>query len=340
VGLLAVTIISALDAHHWMLGERVQGINNTLDFASRIAQSYQARVAKGELSESDAKREVLSLWDTMGLHTDVNHSPYMEATPLTRTDGGRDAFASGRMFDLSRERDGSISVLRPVAGWEWLVIARVSVEDVNSAFKELLIKYLIWALGVALLSTMWIAHTVCGVQQHMNSDHLTGLLNRKGLDKRMASALSRRGPNKRKLALFLIDLDGFKAVNDTFGHAGGDMLLKAFAARVQSVVRVTDAVARFGGDEFAVIAHGISSLAVAERIAQAIVSTASEPYFIDGHPVSCSASVGIVMRHVCGRVTQRDLFHQADAALYAAKRIGKNQYVVFNDTSSSKSPED
>lgn len=366
-GLFAVSIGSAIDAHQRVLAERLQGLHNILDVAVHIAESYQERVARGELSENDAQKAVLSQWDLMRFHysgyvyaftqdhvlllnpgkprlvgksvldiTDaVGNRPYVELAALARTNGTDYVSAYDRLVD--RRLVEKISAVRAVPNWDWLVAARLYVDDVNSSRRELLITRLMWALSVGLISTLLVVLIVGGVQQHIGRDHLTGVLNRKGFDRRMASALA---ASERKLALFLIDLDGFKAVNDSYGHAGGDALLKAFASRIQSAVRTSDAVARFGGDEFAVIAEGIGSLGAAERVAQTIVSTTSEPYLIDGRPVMCGASVGIALHTARHRITQHELFHQADAALYDAKRAGKNRFIVFGtpETGATKSP--
>ncbi|WER47984.1 diguanylate cyclase [Cupriavidus sp. WKF15] len=361
-GLLAVSVESAIDAHQRVLTERRQGLHNILDVAIRIAESYQERVARGELTEDDAKKAVLTQWELMRFHgsgyvyaftrdyvlllnpgkprlvgksvenlTDaVGRRPYVELAALARTNDTGHVAAFDRLVD--RTLAEKISAARPLPGWDWVVAAKLYVEDVNTTRRKLIIARLAWTLSVGLFSTFLMVLIIGGVQRHVGHDHLTRLLNRKGFDRRMASALTNSRAAERELALFLIDLDGFKAVNDSHGHAAGDALLKMCAVRIQSAVRATDAVARFGGDEFAVIAQGISSIQTAERIAQTIVSAMSEPYLMDGQRVACSASVGIALNTTRHCTTQHELFRQADAALYMAKRAGKNQFIVYDTT--------
>jgi len=358
--LLAVSVGSVLDTHRRVLAERLQGLNSILDVAVHIADSYQERVARGELSESDAKKAVLLQWDLMRFQdggyvyvltqdytplpsrgrpslvskgvvdvTDaMRRRPNVELAPLTLSKGTGHGSTNAMPQDR-RTLTEAISAARTVPSWNWLVGTRVYVEDVNAVRRKLLITRLMWALSVGLISTLLIVLTVSNIQQRMGRDHLTGLLNRKGLDRRMTSVLANVSGGERRLALFLIDLDGFKAVNDTYGHASGDALLSAFSSRIQAAVRSSDAVARFGGDEFAVIAQGISSVAVAERIAQSIVSTACEPYLLDNHSVTCRASVGIALHTSRHRISPHELFLQADAALYDAKRAGKSRFAIF-----------
>jgi diguanylate cyclase (GGDEF)-like protein len=119
-----------------------------------------------------------------------------------------------------------------------------------------------------------------------------------------------------------IDLDGFKGVNDTFGHPVGDELLRVVAARISSVLRETDTIGRLGGDEFVVLVEG-----GAERIAQRIVATLREPFDLGtGSPISITTSIGIATGD---REAAKDLLRDADIALYEAKGAGRNRYAEF-----------
>jgi len=142
-------------------------------------------------------------------------------------------------------------------------------------------------------------------------DPLTGLVNREQLDVELARTQYREGR-----ALLFFDLDAFKDINDGMGHRAGDELLRIVAARLRAGVRQGDVVARFGGDEFAVIVHAASE-AEARRVALRLTKRIAAPADIDGRTVSLQASTGIAM---AGRgITADDLLRQADIAMYEAK---------------------
>jgi diguanylate cyclase (GGDEF)-like protein len=158
-------------------------------------------------------------------------------------------------------------------------------------------------------------------------DALTGLPNRVRFREEMIGALGRleRG---EPLAVLSLDLDGFKAVNDTLGHPIGDLLLQAVAGRLRACVRATDIVARLGGDEFAIL-QGVADqpvefTAVAARLIQAL----AEPFDIEGHQIVIGASVGIAMAPDDGNDPDR-LMKNADMALYRAKEDGRGVYRFF-----------
>lgn len=128
------------------------------------------------------------------------------------------------------------------------------------------------------------------------------------------------------IAVHFIDLDGFKSVNDTWGHPAGDELLVMAGERMRSAVRDGDIVARLGGDEFAVLQLGIRSANAARTLAQRLVTTLSEPYEIDGRNLRVGASVGICLARP--DLMPERIVEEADRALYAAKRDGKGRYVL------------
>ena len=160
-------------------------------------------------------------------------------------------------------------------------------------------------------------------------DSLTGLPNRILFGDRMqiAQARVRRGGS---LALLFCDLDGFKTINDRFGHDTGDRVLAEAAGRLSSMVRPSDTIARVGGDEFAVLCEGIDergAATVAERLAEALV----KPITVDRAAVELTASVGIIMSDDASHSPQ-NLLIAADRAMYAAKRAGGGRYVIGPDT--------
>ena len=160
--------------------------------------------------------------------------------------------------------------------------------------------------------------------QLSNRDAMTGLLNRTGFESFLTRSVD--DGSGSSLALLYIDLDYFKAVNDTHGHPTGDQLLQAFAARLVSLVRPTDAVARLGGDQFAIVLVGARELANADRVAGKVVEAAGLPFAINGLQLQIGASVGIAFG-VDNQVGWRDLIARADAKLYEAKSSGRNCHV-------------
>jgi diguanylate cyclase (GGDEF)-like protein/PAS domain S-box-containing protein len=159
-------------------------------------------------------------------------------------------------------------------------------------------------------------------------DALTGLPNRVLFHERLDEALSRVRRDREKLAVLYLDLDQFKNVNDGLGHPAGDKLLVAVAERLLTCLRVSDTVARFGGDEFAVLQIGFAGPHEASALAERIVTLLSEPYDIDGQQVVIGASVGIALAPADGE-TAEQLLGNADMALYQAKEDGRRNFRFF-----------
>jgi len=163
---------------------------------------------------------------------------------------------------------------------------------------------------------------------HMaHHDALTGLANRVLLRSHIDVALARQGRHGEGFALLLIDLDRFKPVNDTFGHAAGDELLRSVGQRLRECVRDVDVVARLGGDEFAVLQEGAVSRESTTALARRLLDALSASYLLDGHQAVIGASIGIARSADCADVEQ--LFHHADLALYRVKSEGRNGYRLF-----------
>ncbi|MEO7746203.1 MAG: EAL domain-containing protein [Actinomycetota bacterium] len=162
-------------------------------------------------------------------------------------------------------------------------------------------------------------------------DSLTDLPNRAMLLDRTSRALARlaRRPNDGLMALLFCDLDGFKTVNDTHGHAAGDELLVEVARRLSQVMRPTDTVARLGGDEFVVLCENLPTTAEATRIAVRVEEAISRPVPWRGQALTVTASVGIA--YGSATVAAQELVRNADAAMYQAKTLGKNRHEVFDE---------
>ncbi|MFM6987891.1 MAG: diguanylate cyclase domain-containing protein [Arenimonas sp.] len=152
-------------------------------------------------------------------------------------------------------------------------------------------------------------------------DALTRLPNRELFHDRIRRALYRNRRDSGALALLYIDLDGFKQVNDGFGHAGGDALLQHVGRRILRSVRESDTVARFGGDEFVVLLEDIESAQWAQGVADSILDALSRPFELMGRPVGISASIGIALSPEHGD-DEKQLLRRADEAMYAAKHGG------------------
>lgn len=161
-------------------------------------------------------------------------------------------------------------------------------------------------------------------------DTLTQLPNRRLFDKRLRHAIEHVRSSNRMLAVLFLDLDGFKTINDTLGHQAGDLLLVAVAERLASLLRSTDTVARFGGDEFTIILPDINTDFDTRLIGQKIISAFALPFNIDGHwKINVATSIGIA---VCGAndCEPSTVVEHADTAMYAAKTGGKNNYRVYH----------
>jgi diguanylate cyclase (GGDEF)-like protein len=157
------------------------------------------------------------------------------------------------------------------------------------------------------------------------SDALTGLPNRQLFNDRLNMALAQAYRQLGKVALFFLDLDGFKAVNDQLGHDYGDLLLKQVAERLKTCVRSTDTVARLGGDEFTIIL-AIRDKADAKQVAEKILATVRVPYDLNGKVADkVGTSIGIALYPQDGSQAA-DLMRKADASMYAAKQAGKNTF--------------
>ncbi|MFJ3483573.1 diguanylate cyclase domain-containing protein [Pseudomonas sp. NPDC090202] len=163
-------------------------------------------------------------------------------------------------------------------------------------------------------------------EQEARHDALTGLYNRRALDVILPTAQARADRSKLQMALMFIDLDGFKGINDTYGHDAGDDLLKTISSRLQSCVRRTDSLVRLAGDEFIVILEGIVPGADEARVvAQKLLAAIAEPIILKGNVVRSNASVGFAMYEPGSGKQQDELMREADRWMYKAKHLGKGR---------------
>jgi diguanylate cyclase (GGDEF)-like protein/PAS domain S-box-containing protein len=170
-------------------------------------------------------------------------------------------------------------------------------------------------------------------------DSLTGLPNRALFVGRLEHALARTARNQKQLAILFMDLDDFKYVNDTLGHEAGDRLLAMVAKRLQRSLRDQDTLARFGGDEFAVLVEDVMSGHAAVHVAERILKLLDPPFSLAQEELRVSASVGVALSFHATSDQWGTLLSKADAAMYEAKRKGKARYAIYDPATHLRSRE-
>jgi diguanylate cyclase (GGDEF)-like protein len=162
-------------------------------------------------------------------------------------------------------------------------------------------------------------------------DQLTGLPNRTLLQDRLEQAILRAQRHNQKIAVFVLDIDRFKRINDSLGHAGGDALLAAVARRLASAVRETDTVARMGGDEFVIVMPDFKNIDDVKRCGLQIVHSTARPINIGDRQINVTLSVGVCI-YPDSALETNELFKNADAAMYVVKNTGRNGLHIFNES--------
>ncbi|HET9123220.1 MAG TPA: GGDEF domain-containing protein, partial [Acidiferrobacteraceae bacterium] len=170
------------------------------------------------------------------------------------------------------------------------------------------------------------------MERLVRHDALTGLLNAQLLQEGLAQHVASAARHGRPLAVLFVDLDNFKVINDTRGHAAGDALLRQIAARMRLCVRCSDLVARVGGDEFVLVLTEMQTPENALFVAEKLVRVLSgEPFVLaEGAPITVTTSIGVAIYPEAGQVAER-LLASADCAMYRAKRQGRNQWCRFSE---------
>lgn len=163
--------------------------------------------------------------------------------------------------------------------------------------------------------------------QQAREDVLTKLANRRALDERLPDAMARVRRSQKPLAVLFMDLDSFKQVNDNYGHAVGDELLREIAKRLTASARETDFVVRWAGDEFVLLLEGVALDAI-KPIAQKLIHTIEQPLLIGKAVLTVSTSIGVAVYTPGADETAQELLKRADVAMYEAKRAGKAQVCI------------
>jgi diguanylate cyclase (GGDEF)-like protein len=190
------------------------------------------------------------------------------------------------------------------------------------------------ALTLAYRLTSRLRHRMARAEEKMDQlafyDQVTGLPNRRLFERELRQAVLRVARESSGAALLLIDVDDFKKVNDSFGHAVGDKVLQMIGTRMTGVLRPTDIVARIGGDEFGAILHGVGDSENAAKVARLMIEAVREPFATEPTPTHIGLSIGVAMLPADGS-DPAVLLRSADMAMYVAKRQGKNGFQFFSE---------
>lgn len=273
------------------------------------------------------------------LHVD-RPAPRAEMEMTQDTNSGaprRNAPAPGSAADgatADRKNDGGLQLRRVLAEAAHLRRALATkieeLEIASSAVRDLREKNLRLAEDLSRLQEK--GERLQALAYH---DELTGLPNRRLLRDRLHQALAQAIRYERQVALLLLDLDGFKSVNDRLGHGAGDNLLVAVAERLSACVRAADTACRYGGDEFVIMLPAVERRSMAEAVVAKMQQRLTEPYRIDGFEIRISASLGFVFYPAHGR-TPDELLRRADDALYRKKAAARGGASITRSTRHSR----
>jgi diguanylate cyclase (GGDEF)-like protein/PAS domain S-box-containing protein len=177
-------------------------------------------------------------------------------------------------------------------------------------------------------------HTEAQIRYQATHDILTGLPNRLLYDEKLAIALAQAAKHQTQVAVIFLDLDRFKLINDTLGHAAGDLLLQSFARRIAAALRQEDTLARWAGDEFTLVLPNIHGTEEAIAIVERIMAALKPEFVLEGHLLRVTSSIGIALYPTHGEDAET-LLKNADAALYRVKEAGRNGYNLYNSAINS-----
>ena len=255
---------------------------------------------------------------------------------VPQTSQSRQAFATGPRWSGALRIGDAIWRVRAVPAAGGRLTARYGGALIALAAGLIVTAFAIVYLGLASRNSRQIALTNRRVLELAQTDILTGLPNRAFFLEQLEKLSSCERGRRETFSILMLDLDRFKHVNDSLGHAAGDALLRQVAHRLKSTLRSTDVLARFGGDEFAVVQaecddQRAGSIDLATRISKLI----AEPFLLPGHRVEIGTSIGIAMAPEHGS-DQEQLLKKADLAMYRSKSAGRNCYTLYDEAMSAE----
>ena len=277
---------------------------------------YTNRYMQEQYGYSSAELLGADLFVLLSKASQIMYDTYI--VPILRQDGQCDEIRLSLRMQSTRIQPVVVNVLRNNSGsgqFFWS-ITRASRSD--HLFEELTSTKKLLEQKVSLLRT------------RSDTDSLTNLPNRSALTRHLDQKIIDRRSGGIAFALAFVDLDGFKEVNDLYGHHMGDKVLQLVAKRLVSNLRSEDLIARFGGDEFVIFLNGQFSASLVEETLSRFVNRLAEPFEIDSVQLQLSASIGVTLYPQSKELESDQLIRQADQAMYQAKLAGKNQVCLFN----------
>ena len=328
--LIFVFLVALLLAGHWVLRRRLRPLLRSMEESHADAVAESARFAAAVESNLDAFFILECVRDEARQIVDLRYS-LINARAEYTLDLPRDQVIGRGLCELSPahcENGFFANLLRVVETGEPLVEERESVVR-KSRWYHMQAVRLGDGVGLTVRDVTAARQDADRIRHQAMHDPLTGLANRQGFEVALTEAIIEATARGQVSALALLDLDEFKLVNDTLGHAAGDLLLQEVAHRLKDSLRPSDFVARLGGDEFVLILPSVGYRVGVEKLARKLVAAVARPMMLDGHEAKVSASMGITLFPNDGDDATA-LLRQADAAMYEAKNAGRNGYVVFD----------
>lgn len=319
----------------WLMRRRLRPLLHALEDSRALAQSSSARFQAAVESNMDAFFILECMRDAAGEIHDLRY--VLLNARAERILGRLRAETIGRgiceLFPEYRSNGMLATYLRVVETSESLVEERSAVANSGQTrWYHLQAVKLGDGLGVTVRDITTVRHAADRIRHQAMHDPLTGLTNRAGFELALTAAIAEAQQHGHVVAVALLDLDAFKPINDSFGHAAGDKALQEVATRLRDCMRPSDIVARLGGDEFVVVLPDMHYPEGAEVVARKLIAQIARPMRVDGHDLAVTISVGI---SACPRdgIDAAHLLKCADTAMYQAKRAGRNGYALYDPSS-------